>query len=97
MSFHQSPVSGIFTADQKIIYEGVLSAQRAVLDAARPGVSWSLCHKLAEREILKSLVTAGVLLPGYSIEDMEAADLGAIFFPCGLGHLIGCDTHDVGG
>ena len=31
------------------------------------------------------------------LEEMLAAELGAVFIPCGLGHLIGLDTHDVGG
>eukprot|EP01041_Mallomonas_annulata_P004171 gene4171-8290_t len=89
------PVSGKFTARQRVIYEGVLAAQRAVFEAIRPGVSWFHCHRLAERQILLALVTAGVLIG--DVEDMVACDLGAVFFPHGLGHLIGCDTHDVGG
>ena len=31
------------------------------------------------------------------VEELAKAGLGAVFFPHGLGHLIGCDTHDVGG
>ena len=31
------------------------------------------------------------------VDEMLDAELGAVFIPCGLGHLIGCDTHDVGG
>ena len=62
---------------------------------AKPGVQWSDCHLAAEREILKALVTAGVLIG--DVEEMQAASIGSVFFPHGLGHLIGCDTHDVGG
>ena len=53
------------------------------------------CHLLAEKEVLRALVKAGVLIGG--LEELIAAELGPIFFPHGLGHLIGCDTHDVGG
>lgn len=74
-----------------------MAAQRAVLDAMRPGVEWSTCHKLAERAILQALLEIGVIVAGSSLEDLEAANIGAIFFPHGLGHLIGCDVHDVGG
>ena len=61
----------------------------------KPGCSWPDCHRAAWRVTLETLVSAGVLVG--SIEDMLAVNLGQIFLPCGLGHLIGCDTHDVGG
>ena len=78
-----------------MIYQAVLNAQVAVLNAMRPGVSWVDCHLLAEKEVLKGLVTLGVLRG--SVEELVSAELGAVFFPHGLGHLIGCDVHDVGG
>ena len=90
------PISGTFSDDQKIIYQCVLNAQRAVLDLMKPGVEWPQCHMIAEREILRGLLDAGILVNG-TIEDFIECNLGAIFFPHGLGHLIGCDTHDVGG
>ena len=62
-----------------------------------PGVSWVDCHRAAEREVLAALMEVGVIVAGSSFEEMKAEHLGATFMPHGLGHLIGCDTHDVGG
>lgn len=89
------PVSGVYTAEQAAVYDAVLAAQRAVVGAIRPGVPWTEMHRLAERTILEGLRAAG-LLSG-DVADMIDADVGALFMPHGLGHLIGVDTHDVGG
>ena len=96
------PVSGSFSDDQRAIYESVLAAQVNVLKELKPGVSWIDMHREAERTILKGLVKCGILIVGDEdvskvVEEMLEADLGAIFMPCGMGHLIGIDTHDVGG
>jgi Xaa-Pro dipeptidase len=87
---------GRFTEDQRAIFTGVLNAQIAVAELMAPGVSWVDCHLAADREIVKALVSVGVLGNG-TVEEMCAARMGAVFMPHGLGHLIGCDTHDVGG
>lgn len=91
------PVNGKFTENQLLVYTAVLDAQIAVIQAMRPGVSWPEMHRTAERAILSKLQAGGVLVEGASLEEMIEADLGAIFMPHGLGHLIGLDTHDVGG
>ena len=89
------PANGKFTADQKIVYETVLKASRAVMAAVRPGVSWKDMHLLAEKTELQELKRHG-LLTG-DVEHMMAARLGPIFMPHGLGHFMGIDVHDVGG
>ena len=89
------PVSGHFTDEQRIIYEAVLDANRQVMKSVRPGVSWVDMHLLAERTQLEHLKVAG-LVRG-DIDEMMNVRLGALFMPHGLGHLIGIDTHDVGG
>ncbi|CAH1963456.1 unnamed protein product [Acanthoscelides obtectus] len=89
------PINGKFTPDQKFIYEAVLAANLAVQKTAKPGVSWTDMHLLAYRTLLEKLKDGG-LLRG-SIDDMMDADLGAVFQPHGLGHLMGLDVHDVGG
>ena len=89
------PVSGTFSSDQRIIYEAVLGAQLRVFSEAKVGASWVSLHELAEQTILTHLKEANLLLG--DVDDMLANDLGAVFMPHGLGHLIGLDTHDVGG
>ena len=89
------PVGGNFTRDQRMVYEAVLESQKQILGAMRPGVSWLDMHLLMNRVTLTHLKAAG-LLQG-DVEEMMAANLGSVFTPCGLGHLIGIDTHDVGG
>jgi Xaa-Pro dipeptidase len=98
------PYNGTFTVAQKLIYQAVLSAQIAVYAMMQPGVSWVACHKAAEREILKGLLVAGVLVrnddePSLStwLSELVEMRLAAVFMPHGLGHFIGIDTHDVGG
>jgi len=90
------PVSGVFTDDQKIVYNAVLDAQVAVEKALKPGTDWVEMHRLAEKTILGALLNAGVLRNG-TPDEMLAAHMGAVFMPHGLGHLLGLDTHDVGG
>ncbi|PHJ19561.1 peptidase d [Cystoisospora suis] len=89
------PVSGCFTPEQRTVYEAVLRAQQAVEASMRPGVSWCDMHRLAEKTILERLIEAGVLKG--PIEACMDAQLGSVFMPHGLGHLLGVDTHDVGG
>lgn len=89
------PANGKFTADQKLIYNAVLKANREVLSKCKPGVSWPDMHTLSNYIILQEMISAG-LLQG-DIDDMMNAHIGAIFMPHGLGHLLGLDVHDVGG
>lgn len=90
------PANGKFTDDQKIVYNAVLRANRAVLSAMKPGVSWPDMHLLANRTMLEDLLKGG-LVQG-DIDEMVAVNLaGRVFQPHGLGHFMGLDVHDVGG
>uniref|UniRef100_A0A1I7YBA8 Peptidase_M24 domain-containing protein n=1 Tax=Steinernema glaseri TaxID=37863 RepID=A0A1I7YBA8_9BILA len=89
------PVNGKFTEKQKIVYNAVLKANKAVFEAAKPGVRWSDMHLLSEKVILTDLAAAGIVKG--DVDDMVAKRLGAVFQPHGLGHFIGLDVHDVGG
>ncbi|KAJ3089544.1 hypothetical protein HK102_006137 [Quaeritorhiza haematococci] len=89
------PVGGKFVDEWKTTYEIVLDAQKAVLNALKPGVEWEDMHRLATRVICEGLQKAGILRG--STEELLKHHLPALFFPHGLGHLIGIDVHDVGG
>jgi Xaa-Pro dipeptidase len=92
------PANGIFTPQQRCIWEAVAKAQLTVYAMLRPGVSWVDCHLAAEASILQSLVDIGLLLlNGSTITELVQRRLGAVFMPHGLGHFLGIDTHDVGG
>ncbi|XP_033216261.1 xaa-Pro dipeptidase isoform X2 [Belonocnema kinseyi] len=89
------PANGIFTPDQKLIYNAVLKARDAVMNAAKPGVFWTDMHLLANRTMLQALKEGGLLVG--EVDEMMKAGLNEIFQPHGLGHLLGLDVHDVGG
>lgn len=73
----------------------MLKASRAVFQALKPGTDWVQMHILAERVILTGLKELGCV--SGDVDDMIKNRIGYIFMPHGLGHLIGLDTHDVGG
>jgi Xaa-Pro dipeptidase len=89
------PVNGKFTENQKVVYNIVLAAQQAVMNAMAPGVKWEDMHRLADRVIVEGLLQHGFLKG--SVEDLVKNQIGGLFFPHGLGHFMGLDTHDVGG
>ena len=65
------------------------------MKSMRPGVSWIDMHTLSYKIICERLKAGGLLVG--NIDDMMAANIGAVFMPHGLGHFMGLDTHDVGG
>jgi Xaa-Pro aminopeptidase len=87
------PVSGKFTNRQKDLYRIVLDAQQKALDAIKPGVAHRDIHLLAARTLASGLKQLG-LMKG---DVHEAVDKGAhaMFFQCGLGHMMGLDVHDM--
>ena len=87
------PVGGTFTAQQRQIYEMVLRAQLAAIKAIKPGVTYKDVHLLAARSIATDLKAAG-LMKG-DVGEAVAAGAHALFFPHGLGHMIGLDVHDL--
>jgi len=89
------PASGKFSEKQRGIYLTVKAAADAVMAAMKPGVHWKDMHELANRVTCTELRTLG-LVQG-DVDAMVAANVGAVFMPHGLGHLMGIDTHDVGG
>jgi len=88
-----TPVGGAFSARQRAIYEAVLAAQEAAIEALAPGVPFKDIHLLAARTLTEHLVEIG-LMQG-DPEAAVAAGAHALFFPHGLGHMMGLDTHDM--
>jgi len=89
------PVSGKFDPLQRDVYQLVLKAQQEALAAMKPGVLFRNVHLLACRVLTEGLIEMG-LMRG-DPEEAVAAGAHALFFPCGLGHMIGLDVHDMEG
>ena len=87
------PVSKHVTEQQKTIYQIALQAHQAAVAALRPGIPFKEVHLIAARTIAEGMKSIG-LMKG---DPDEAARSGAyaLFFPCGLGHMMGLDVHDM--
>ncbi|MEA5462625.1 aminopeptidase P family protein [Leptothoe sp. PORK10 BA2] len=87
------PVSGTFSSTQRDLYEVVLAAHDACIEAAKPGVEYKNLHLLACHILAEGLVDLGILVG--QPEDLVEQDAHALFFPHGVGHLLGLDVHDM--
>ena len=89
------PVSPKFSSLQADIYDLVLKAEMDSIEAVRPGVRYLDIHLGAARIIADGLKQLG-LMKG-DVDEAVAAGAHALFFPHGLGHMIGLDVHDLEG
>ncbi len=87
------PVTGKFTSQQRDIYEIVLAANQAAIDAAAPGVTNRELHMIAARTITEGLKDVRVMKG--NVDRAVEAGAHALFFVHGLGHMIGLDVHDM--
>jgi Xaa-Pro aminopeptidase len=89
------PAGGRFEPFQRDVYEIVLAVEEAAIARARPGVEYRDLHLSACTALAAGLVELG-LLRG-NPESLVERDAHALFFPHGLGHMLGLATHDAGG
>jgi Xaa-Pro aminopeptidase len=87
------PVDGKYSSRQRAIYETVLRAQQWAIDAIKPARPYRDIHLGAAKSIVQDLTALG-LMKG-DADDAVAAGAHALFFPHGLGHMMGMDVHDM--
>jgi Xaa-Pro aminopeptidase len=87
------PVGPAFSARQRDVYEVVLRAHLSALDQLKPGVPFRQIHGSACRTLAEGLKDLG-LMKG-NLADAVEQGAHALFFPCGLGHMLGLDAHDM--
>jgi Xaa-Pro aminopeptidase len=87
------PVSGSYSATQRAIYDVVLDAELACIEAARPGVRYREVHECAKRSMVSGLRDIGIFRG--DVDGLLERGAAALFFPHGVGHLLGLDVHDM--
>jgi len=87
------PVAPSFTPRQKEIYQIALDAHEAAVAALKPGIPFRDIHLLACTTLARGLKDMGFMRG--DVEEAVAAGAHALFFPCGTGHMMGLDVHDM--
>ncbi len=87
------PVSNSFSTIQKEIYALVLNTLQAAAGLLKPGILYKEVHLFACEKLVEGLQQFG-LMKG-DVKEAVAEGAHALFFPCGLGHMMGLDTHDM--
>lgn len=89
------PVSGYFSSPQRQIYEIVLAAQKAAIQATKPGADFSDPHSAAVKILSQGMMDIG-LIKNNSLDEIIDKELYKQFYMHRTGHWLGMDVHDVG-
>ena len=85
---------GTFTPEQALVYDTVRRAGETAIAACRPGTAWHDVHRAAALVVAEGLVELGVLRG--SPEILVESGAATLFFPHGVGHLVGLGVRDTG-
>ena len=89
------PIKGKFSEESRAIYEIVLRMQTVCTEMLKAGVLWDDVHARAHEIAIEGLLHLGILRG--SKKEIFQKRTSVAFFPHGLGHYLGMDTHDTGG
>jgi Xaa-Pro aminopeptidase len=90
-------VGGVMSETQQELHAIVLAAQRAAIEQVAPGVEWREVHRTAALTIADGLAAAGILRAGADgPESLVQSGAVGLFFPHGIGHLVGLGVRDAG-
>jgi Xaa-Pro aminopeptidase len=87
------PVSGKFTGRQRTINDILAETHRNSVAALKPGIPFRDIYYLASKTIVEGMKSIGLMKGDASEAVMAGAH--ALFFQCGLGHMMGLDVHDM--
>ncbi len=90
-----TPVGGKFNQRQKDVYEIVLKANQTIIQTVKPGMFYKDMHLLSAKIVAQGLKDLGVMRG--DVDEAVKAGAHALFYPHGLGHMMGLDVHDMEG
>jgi Xaa-Pro aminopeptidase len=88
-------VGGAGTGFYRDLYKVVLDVEERAVKRCRPGAEWRDLHLAAAEELSAGLVSLGIMRGNPS--SLVERDAHALFFPHGLGHMVGLGVRDAGG
>ena len=88
------PANGKFSDPQKEIYQVVLNAQKAVIEASKPGVTFKELHDMDLRLLIEGMIEIGLL--NGTVDEVIENESYHDYFMHKTGHWLGLDVHDMG-
>ncbi len=87
------PTGKTFTPRQKDIYQVALNSHEKAISMLQPGMAFKEVYLESAREVMRGMKDLGFVKG--NIDDAVMCGAHAMFFPCGLGHMMGLDVHDM--